>query len=157
MLIISECCRALGNLSHYPEVEAIFSNGADQILHQLLDSSDINLVVNVIGIFINFSLVKSDLKVFDQSEGSSDGIFKLLITMREFNDWRVSTLTLQLIWNLLRNAKKVRYHLEQFHFGWLNIKVIDAAFHISTALFFHHLKFNSSYFLSVTDNMILDK
>ena len=68
MLIISECCRALGNLSHYPEVEAIFSNGADQILHQLLDSSDINLVVNVIGIFINFSLVKSDLKVFDQSE-----------------------------------------------------------------------------------------
>ena len=45
MLIISECCRALGNLSHYPEVEAIFSNGADQILHQLLDSSDINLVV----------------------------------------------------------------------------------------------------------------
>lgn len=110
MLIISECCRALGNLSHYPEVEAIFSNGADQILHQLLDSSDINLVVNVIGIFINFSLVKSDLKVFDQSEGSS-GIFKLLITMREFNDWRVSTLTLQLIWNLLRNAKKVCYNM----------------------------------------------
>ena len=108
MLIISECCRALGNLSHYPEVEAIFSNGADQILHQLLDSSDINLVVNVIGIFINFSLVKSDLKVFDQSEGGENsGIFKLLITMREFNDWRVSTLTLQLIWNLLRNAKKV--------------------------------------------------
>ena len=110
MLIISECCRALGNLSHYPEVEAIFSNGADQILHQLLDSSDINLVVNVIGIFINFSLVKSDLKVFDQSEGGENsGIFKLLTTMREFNDWRVSTLTLQLIWNLLRNAKKVPY------------------------------------------------
>ena len=107
MLIISECCRALGNLSHYPEVETIFSSGADQILHQLLDSSDINLVVNVIGIFINFSLVKSDLKVFDQSQEDSGGIFKLLITMREFNDWRVSTLTLQLIWNLLRNAKKV--------------------------------------------------
>ena len=106
MLIISECCRALGNLSHYPEVETIFENGADKILHQLLDSSDINLVVNVIGIFINFSLVKSELGVFSQSE-SSGGIFKLLVTMREFNDWRVSTLTLQLIWNLLRNAKKV--------------------------------------------------
>ena len=117
MLITSECCRALGNLSHYAQVQKIFDdNGADKILHQLLDSSDINLVVNVIGIFINFSLIKSDLKLFVESTYSgvetgdqnlNSGIFKLLVTIREFNDWRVSTLTLQLIWNLLRKTKQV--------------------------------------------------
>ena len=102
--ITSECCRALGNFSHYESVQNIFErNGADKILHTLLDSSDINLVVNVIGIFINFSLRNSTLAVFS----GDAGISKLLVAIREFNDWHVSNLTLQLIWNLLRNTPEV--------------------------------------------------
>jgi len=107
LLVTAECCRALGNLSHYPVVVELFeSSGADKLLHTLLDSSDINLVVNVIGIFINFSLKQPQLQAFVSND--REGIFKLLVAMQEFNDWRLSTLTLQLIWNLLRNVNEIR-------------------------------------------------
>lgn len=105
--ITAECCRALGNLSHYPVVCSVFeATGADRLLHTLLDSSDINLVVNVIGIFINFSLKCPNLEVFAAND--RQGIFKLLVATREFEDMHLSTLTLQLIWNLLRNATEVQ-------------------------------------------------
>ena len=106
LAVTAECCRALGNLSHYPLVVDQFeSTGADKILHALLDAADLNLVVNVIGIFINFTLKRPELSIFVDNQ--REGIFKLLRAMREFNEWRLSTLTLQLIWNLLRNVTEV--------------------------------------------------
>ena len=100
--ITSECCRALGNLSHFPAVIDQFrSSGADKILLTLLDSSEIDLVVNVIGIFINFTnRPGGNLELFTD-------FGKLLRAIKEFNDWRVSNLTLQLIWNLVRNQTQV--------------------------------------------------
>ena len=104
--ITSECCRALGNLSHYDQVLEVFeSAGADRLLHALLDSSDLALVVNVVGIFINFTLKRPKLKAFEKP----DSIKKLLDAVKDFNDWHLSTLTLQLVWNILRNATEVSF------------------------------------------------
>jgi len=111
LAVTAECCRALGNLSHFPlVVEQFEDTGADKILHALLDAANLNLVVNVIGIFINFTLQRPDLPIFVEKQ--CEGIFKLLRAMREFNECQLSTLTLQLIWNLLRNVTEIRSQLK---------------------------------------------
>ena len=101
MSVISESCRALGNLSRYSCVRDRFiKHKADKLLIALLDSPDMNIVQHVIGILINFTLSADCSTLF--MEDNDNGLKKLLSAMTEFGDWNLATLIIQLLWNILR-------------------------------------------------------
>jgi len=106
LVIISESCRALGNLSRYECVrEEFMSQKADLILIALLDSPDVNIVQHVVGILINFSLKINCAHLFIGD--NNEGLRKVLSAMTDFGDWQLATLIVQLLWNILRHDKQI--------------------------------------------------